>query len=180
MTDPRFKFKYCSKQKYDSFGKIITNVREYHRKFSNNNTKQPQHYSLFFRGDIDDSKKLLMSTNYVVNDAALPSIHSEHSGIIKLMRLNRFRRFFKHEKIDILVIRISASGVIGYSRPCRDCLARMMNCSININNVYYTTDANGSINSEKLPVMYDSPLTKFSSGRMTRIRNQINKKKKKA
>jgi deoxycytidylate deaminase len=114
-------------------------------------------------------KKVAIGTSSVIQNGPLPSIHAEHSAINKLARLNRYRRFIKtHMKFDIVVIRLSRSGVIGYSRPCRNCLTRLMNANISINNVYYT-GADGSIKVEKFSDMYDSNTTEFSKGDLRKI-----------
>ena len=124
-------------------------------------------------------KKVAIGTSSVIQNGPLPSIHAEHSAMNKLSRLNRFRRFIKsHEKFDIVVIRLSRSGVIGYSRPCKNCLTRLMNANIAINNIYYT-GADGSIKVEKFSEMYDSNTTEFSKGdlrKMKGIRYQTLKK----
>lgn len=109
-------------------------------------------------------KKLAMGTNHSVDAGPLPSIHAEHNAVSKFMRLNKFRRFLSsHEKIDIVVIRLSRSGVVGYSRPCKNCIKRLMSYDVTINNIYYS-DSDGSIKVEKFSTMYDSPLTDFSAG----------------
>ena len=109
-----------------------------------------------------------MASSYIVRHSSLPSIHAEHEGLTKLMRINRYRRYLSNiDEVDVLVVRVSASGCVGYSRPCHDCLLRMINCPFNINAIYYT-DADGTIVSEKFYAMYDSPLTKFTNGRRKR------------
>jgi deoxycytidylate deaminase len=129
-------------------------------------------------------KKVAIGTSSVIQNGPLPSIHAEHNAINKLTRLNRFRRFIKtHMKFDIVVIRLSRSGVIGYSRPCKNCLTRLMNANIPINNIYYT-GADGSIIVEKFSEMYNSNTAEFSKGdlrkmqgiRYQKLKKIINKK----
>ncbi|VBB17827.1 hypothetical protein YASMINEVIRUS_290 [Yasminevirus sp. GU-2018] len=88
----------------------------------------------------------------------------------KLLKLNRYRRFLqKGDKIDMVVVRISKCGSIGYSRPCKGCIERMIkfDLEIKINNVYYS-DSDGTIKVERFADMYSSPLTKYSMGDMRR------------
>jgi cytidine deaminase len=102
----------------------------------------------------------------------MPSIHAEHDGMLNLIKLNKYKRFLKsHDMIDVVVIRISKCGKLGYSRPCKICIQRMMkfNNKIRINNVYYS-DSDGTFKMEKLSSMYESPLTKLSAGDKRRQR----------
>jgi deoxycytidylate deaminase len=123
-------------------------------------------------------KKLVIASNYIVKDGALPSIHAEHNALTKLIRLNRYRRMIdRSDKVDLVVIRFSKSGKLGDSRPCKDCLIRLMNSQININNVYYT-DSSGIMVSEKFPTMFDSELTSYSSGRKLATSHKNKKIKK--
>ena len=105
-----------------------------------------------------------MSTNYIVENGPLPSIHAEHSASRKFVRKNTHRPLIKNrEKIDIVVIRLSRTGVVGYSRPCKNCITRLTHCDIAINNIYYS-DVDGSIKVERFNTMFDSPLTMLSTG----------------
>jgi deoxycytidylate deaminase len=97
-------------------------------------------------------------------DGPLKSIHAEHNALQKFMRLNKKRRLVKNkEHIDIVVIRLTRSGVIGYSRPCMNCLLRLTKSGISINNVYYS-DGEGSIICERFNNMFNSQLTALSAG----------------
>lgn len=103
------------------------------------------------------------------------SIHAEHSAILKLLKLNKYRRFLNpNDKIDIIVIRISKQGKLGYSRPCKGCIQHLtkLNNEIKINNVIYS-DIDDTFKKEKLTSMLDSPLTKLSSGNSKRLKNNI-------
>lgn len=120
-----------------------------------------------------------MSSNYVVISGPLPSIHAEHSAVNKFMKLNRHRHFMSsRDKIDIVVIRLSRNGIVGYSRPCRNCIVRLMNYDIVINNVYYS-DMDGTIKVEKFSTMYNSPLTDFSGGDKRKMKGIVFKREKK-
>jgi hypothetical protein len=115
-------------------------------------------------------KKKAIGTNYILKNDPHPSIHAEHNAIYKIKRHNTQRRFVSNRaKLDILVIRLSRNGTIGYSRPCKNCIIRLMHCNLQINNVYYT-DVGGIVKMEKLSMMLDSPLTKLSSGDKKKIR----------
>ena len=72
-----------------------------------------------------------------------PSEHAEDNGMNNVIRLNRYKKILsKGESIDIFVIRISKTGVIGLSRPCRNCIKRLSKCPFPIGNVYYSIDSN--------------------------------------
>jgi hypothetical protein len=121
---------------------------------------------------------LAIASNYIVVNGPLPSIHAEASGIKKLIKLNKYRRFLSpHGTIDIMVIRISKTGTIGYSRPCRDCLLKMTNCKFKINQIYYS-DFDGAIIMENFSSMFHSPLTKFSNGTKKKQRERKAKEKR--
>jgi cytidine deaminase len=120
-------------------------------------------------------KKLAIGQSYHIKNAAMLSIHAEHNAINKFIKINKYRRFVEpHEKIDIVVIRLSKSGAVGYSRPCRNCLLRMLNCELRINNIYYTS-ADGSIKVEKLSQMFNSELTVMSRGDSRKMLKMIDK-----
>lgn len=105
----------------------------------------------------------------------LPSIHAEHEAMLNLIKLNKHTRFLKsHDTIDIVVVRISKCGKLGYSRPCENCIRRMIkfNNEIKIGNVYYS-DSDGTFKMERLTSMYESPLTKMSSGNMRRLNKTV-------
>lgn len=104
-------------------------------------------------------------TNYIVGprDARILSVHAEVCAL---------RKAIKHPKIEIaksrnytlIVLRITRTGVLGNSRPCRDCITSISKSALNIRNVYYST-SDGNITSERVDEMADSPLTRPSSGR---------------
>lgn len=92
------------------------------------------------------------------------SIHAEDAGMNKFNRINNHRRIInRSDTLDILVIRISRSGILGNSRPCRNCIRRLSKIGYKIKHVYYTTN-DGSIVREKFDQMLGSPLTRLSSG----------------
>ena len=107
-------------------------------------------------------KKSVIAENYELPGSGKYSVHAEHAVLNKYMAIRGASR-----KVDLLVIRLSPSGVLGSSRPCRDCLKRMTLVSkkygLCIKNVYYST-SKGTIECEKFRTMLDSPLTYTSSG----------------
>ncbi len=105
-------------------------------------------------------KKLVLTSNSIIRESPLPSIHAEHLGFLKFMKL------YQHKKIpvDIMVLRIAKkNGTLGYSRPCKECLMRLTKSGIIINNIYYS-ETETTIRVEKFSLMNDSYLTKSSSG----------------
>lgn len=109
-------------------------------------------------------KKASIGVNCVLLNSTIPSKHAEENALHKLDRLNKYRRFVaRSDVIDVFVIRLTKSGVLGYSHPCKNCLIRMNNCKFKIGNIYYST-AEGEIAVEKFQTMLDSPLTRFSKG----------------
>jgi hypothetical protein len=98
------------------------------------------------------------------------SLHAEIHCILNLHKLNAYRRMLKkHDKINILVIRISPTGTVGYSRPCRGCVETMTRNKLFsvVNSIYYT-DVDGGIIVEHVNQMNDTS-GKYSSGRRRRI-----------
>jgi hypothetical protein len=121
-------------------------------------------------------KKLAMGMNYAIKDKSHPSIHAEHNAVYKLLNDNkRYQYIKKCDSLDIFVIRLSKNSTIGYSRPCRNCIIRLLKCELNINNIYYTME-DGSVKVEQLIHMLDSNLTKFSNGDFNKIRPSNAKK----
>jgi len=98
------------------------------------------------------------------------SIHAEDAGMNKFNRINNYKRIInRSDTLDILVIRISRSGILGNSRPCKNCIRRLGKLGHKIKHVYYTTNE-GSIVREKFDQMLASPLTMLSSGDRNRNR----------
>jgi hypothetical protein len=90
----------------------------------------------------------------------------------KFNRINKYRRIInRSDTLDILVIRISRSGILGNSRPCKNCIRRLSKMGYKIKHVYYTTN-DGSIIREKFDQMLASPLTRLSSGDRNRNRGR--------
>lgn len=108
--------------------------------------------------------KLSSGRNSSLIDGQTKSEHAEENGMNNLHRLNMHRRFLKlGEKIDILVVRLSKTGVLGFSRPCRNCLVRLAKSPYPISRIYYSVDPD-TIRYEKFKSMFDSHMTRLSSG----------------
>jgi hypothetical protein len=95
------------------------------------------------------------------------STHAEMDALSKLEstsdRSDRIR-------YDLLVVRISPTGILGNSRPCYHCLRSLGRTFINIRSVYYST-IDGRIVREKFSEMIDSPLTGKSTGYCKKLWN---------
>jgi hypothetical protein len=112
------------------------------------------------------TKKGALGYAHAINKGPTLSIHAEHDLINKFMRLSRYKRLLDtYTTYDIMIIRLSKTGIIGYSRPCKNCLLRLIRSKIIINNVYYT-DNDKNIMMEKFSQMYTSDKTRISGGDM--------------
>ena len=99
------------------------------------------------------------------------SLHAEIHCILNLHKRNARRQILKkHDKVDILVIRISPNGTLGYSRPCKGCVESMTrNKLFNIINSIYYSDVDGGIIVEQVSKMTNDDTTRYSSGRRSII-----------
>lgn len=134
------------------------------------NDRNHHHFALIFNhGEIKWWDKVTIGMNHQSCNnhlTHLPSIHAEHSALQKLIKINRHRKIITSStKIDMVVLRISKQGKLGYSRPCKRCLIKMTSLEnhIKIKNIYYS-DSDGTIKMERLSSMLNSPLTKLSAG----------------
>ena len=107
-------------------------------------------------------KKLGYEQNYVVKNSVGLSVHAE---IDALKDLQKHKTFYKQDKkyVDLLVIRLSKSNVCGNSRPCLNCLVKLIKSGVNIRYVYYSTNDSVIIR-EKFTDMLESKSTYVSSG----------------
>lgn len=116
-------------------------------------------------------KKFALGTNAITFGGPLSSIHAEVDSMTKFRKLNRHRRFVNlGDTIDILVIKLSKTGRLGYSRPCKNCIGRMSKYEMNIGTVYYS-DENQDIVAERFHDLFSSDSTRHSRG--TRSINNI-------
>lgn len=106
---------------------------------------------------------MVLGRNSILYNYQTASIHSEDAAMNKMTRCNRFKRVIPFgAKIDLLVIRLSKTGVLGSSRPCQNCLKRLTKSKYPVDKVYYSNDKD-TIVREKFDSMFDSPLTAMSS-----------------
>jgi hypothetical protein len=126
-------------------------------------------------------KKLVYRTSYRIKNGPLPSVHAEHAMIeyyISKMRargLNQGRK-----KLSMFVARVNRCGEFGKSRPCRDCILRLLKCGLPIKHIYYTdvVDNNVVVRCEELSEgMFKSEQTQFSGYVKMRQRDNVKKMK---
>jgi len=70
-------------------------------------------------------------------------MHSEEGSLYKLRRLVRDRKFNPRKSIDILVVKLTKTGKLSFSRPCRACIIRLEKSGFNIRRVYYSNEFGG-------------------------------------
>ena len=77
--------------------------------------------------------------SFGVNDE---KVHSEVSAISKLKKLKD--RLKNPKKIDIIVLRVSSTGKLGMSKPCKHCIFALSSIPLKlgykIDDVYYSND----------------------------------------
>lgn len=88
----------------------------------------------------------------------MPSKHAEMDVLNKVKNKKNMPK-----KIDLMVIRLTKTGLLTESRPCYHCLCFMEKCTLDIRDVYYST-SEGTIVKEKLSDMKSNPVTCISSG----------------
>lgn len=76
----------------------------------------------------------------------------------------KYRNISNVKNYDILVVRISKSGSLVNSRPCDDCIKKLL--SLGVNRIYYSNDK-GEVIREKLS---DMALGHVSAGKLHMIR----------
>jgi tRNA(Arg) A34 adenosine deaminase TadA len=80
----------------------------------------------------------------------------------------------KPNRLDIIVIRLSKTGILGQSRPCHDCLKSLQKSGIDIRYVIYSTD-NQKIIRERFCDMIKSIYSHKSSGFRYKNKQIINR-----
>jgi len=123
----------------------------------------------------------ILSESYPVKSRIRESYHAEETLIRTLyknptiqLQLNKNKKYGKKlDPITILVVRKNKLGKLMSSRPCRDCIVKLMKSRLNITGVYYSTK-DGTIEYELLNDMLYSPLTTITAGNMKNyiIRNK--------
>ena len=110
-------------------------------------------------------KKVVIGRSKIIkNHDGRPSMHAEHDAMVKFLKINKSHR---PSKIDILVVRMTKCGVLGNSRPCKNCIKRLiahsMKYNIQIKRIYYSTE-DGTIEYENFQNMLNSEKTYVSTG----------------
>ncbi len=106
-------------------------------------------------------------TNHSVKNHLDPSTHAEIDAVNKVITWKN-----RPKKMDLLVIRVSATGILGESRPCYHCLKKMMLSGVNIIDVYYST-SDGTIIHEKFKDMLKSDIVHISFGAANALAKKI-------
>ena len=96
--------------------------------------------------------------NHSVKNHLDPSTHAEIDALNKVITWKN-----RPKKMDLLVIRVSPTGILGESRPCFHCLKKIMLSGVNVIDVYYST-SNGTIIREKIKDMLKSEIVHISFG----------------
>jgi len=115
------------------------------------------------------AKKLSIGTNSNNKFKFMPSRHAEMDAISKIIKKKN-----KPKELDMLVIRLTKTGILAESRPCYHCLCFMEKSCVNIKNVYYST-CDGKILKERLVEMKNSSNTCISSGMRNKNKNKLYK-----
>ncbi len=97
-------------------------------------------------------------TNHSVKNHLDPSTHAEIDALNKVITWKN-----RPKKMDLFVIRVSATGILGESRPCFHCLKKIMLSGVNIIYVYYSK-SDGTIVREKMRDMFNSGIVHISFG----------------
>lgn len=103
----------------------------------------------------------------------MPSTHAEIDALNKIRKKRELPNI-----VDIVVIRITKTGVLGQSRPCYHCIDALNRSRLNIKDLYYSTNT-GNIAYERFTKMRLSNNTHISRGIRVRLlkKNKINNKK---
>jgi len=67
----------------------------------------------------------------------------------KLSKYDTTKRGKKHKKWDVIVLRVSKTGSLGMSKPCKHCLLNFKNSFVKIKNIYYS-NSEGKIECKSL------------------------------
>jgi hypothetical protein len=108
----------------------------------NNSIHMNNHISFL----IEKSNKSILcyGFNYYLKSDKFPfSLHSEINTINKYYKKRLTKPMIKSKKI-LLIVKVSKTGVIGHSRPCKNCANFILNNyhNINLNKIYYSNKNN--------------------------------------
>lgn len=99
----------------------------------------------------------------------MPTTHAEMDVLNKIRTKRELPAI-----VDIFVIRLTKTGLLGESRPCYHCLDALGRSRLHVRDVYYSISA-GTIFCERFSHMKESDLTYVSMG----MRISLYKKEKK-
>jgi hypothetical protein len=128
-----------------------------------------QHYAAFIPSSARCS--IPRNTVFVSNN---PSRHAEIGALLRCIRMPHNIRHNKPTSFDLIIVRLSKTGIVGESRPCWHCLkelGRMEKClGIKIHRVFYSHVEDGGyyIARESFKAMIHSKNTHISSGNRIR------------
>lgn len=138
---------------------ILTNIRE---KRMPRHDDSIQHFAIFFRRGTFEKETIVIGENQILGQSSY-FFMSTHAEIDALNKLKSKKYMSTKTRFDLMVIRISKTGILGESRPCYHCLEKLENSGVKIHNVYYSTK-NGLLTKEKFNTMKESKKTVYSSG----------------
>lgn len=145
---------------------ILTNIKE---KRVPRHDDSIQHFAIFFKKGASEKETLTIGENQIVGRSA-HFFMSTHAEIDALNKLKSKKFVSTKNRFDLMVIRISKTGILGESRPCFHCLETLENSGIKIHNVYYSTK-NGTLAKERFSAMKKSEKTVYSSGYRKNMKN---------
>lgn len=125
-------------------------------------TKSSNHVSFLI--DYKSKEVLSFSFNLYYKSQKFPySIHSEINTISKFYKRDIKKNIQKSKKI-LIILKISKTGTIGNSKPCKSCANFIFNNFYNLNliNVYYSNEISSLERLDKTDFILDS--FKKSSG----------------
>ena len=103
-------------------------------------------------------KKVVIGINSTEKWRFMPSTHAEIDAYQKIKNCRNNPR-----QLDLMVIRITKTGLLAQSRPCFHCIDILSKSRLNIKNVYYTTN-NGQIVCETFSEMALNPIVYITRG----------------
>lgn len=112
-------------------------------------------------------KTVAQGCNYVYRENM--SVHAEKCALDRLLK-NKKHREKINKSFNLLVVRLTKTGIIGESRPCYHCLLALQNSGLKIKYVYYSTNE-GKIVRERFSEMLDSEITYISLGHRKKLYN---------
>lgn len=122
------------------------------------------HNHISFIINKNNNKIISYGFNYYLKTDTFPfSLHSEINTINKYYKKKITTNLFKNKKI-LIIVKISKTGIIGNSKPCKNCANYILNNFDNLNlyKIYYTFKNNILIELTKNELLNDN--FKISAG----------------